>query len=168
MRLIRRLRGLLGTAAAWALAWAPVPFIIHAFTGLLSGTSARLIIGAVLGSAFSGAVAGLVFGGVLMLAERHNALGRIPGWRFALWGAAGSLTVPLLGIGAAIIQGRAPLLLPVLVGFLPYLGINALLGAACARGTLALARRAPPSITEGDAPGALPPPTRSRGSLTSA
>jgi hypothetical protein len=168
MLLFRRFRGLVRTAAAWAIAWTPLPFVVHALTGWFSGVPASIVARVVLGYAVSGALAGLVFGGVLIAAERNNALRRIPRWRFALWGAAGAVAFPLLAAVAGYLTGRAALMGPGLLGILPHLGFDAALGALCASGTLALARRAPPAIGEGGDPVALPPPAASRGSLTSA
>lgn len=85
-----------------------------------------------------GAVSGGVFAIVLMIAERRRSLAELSFTRTALWGALGSLSLPAAVMArdaiqsGVLIEGRL-LLLPVM--------LTAGLGAACAAGTLRIARQ---------------------------
>jgi len=85
-----------------------------------------------------GAVSGGIFAIVLMFAERRRSLLELATARVALWGAVGSLALPAAlmvrddFVRGVLIEGR--------LVFLP-LALIAALGAACAAGTLRIARR---------------------------
>lgn len=88
-----------------------------------------------------GALSGAIFAVVLAIAERRHTLAELSLARVALWGAIGSLALPAALTIAEVMQTPFP---PSEWRFvLAALGIAAALGAGCAVGTLALARRAP-------------------------
>lgn len=130
---LRRMRGALGMALIWGLAW---------FTG---GMVLLLIVGPdaadvpfPLFFGLLGFLAGALFSGILGLIERGRGFHQLSLPRFAGWGAAAgllfsvlfALTVTLIGAGAMLddLLFLAPLF--------------AAIGAASAGGTLALARAA--------------------------
>jgi len=112
----------------WALAW------------FMAGMGLLLIVGPnaadvpfPLGFGLLGFLAGVTFSGVLGLVEGRRRFDQMSLPRFALWGGLGGLLfsgvfVPVAGLSADAILLLGP--------------IFALAGAACASGTLALARTA--------------------------
>ena len=137
MVLRRWLRGLFGTSLTWALAWLlPAPFILHAYFEVLGNLPSWLIWRVVYLFCVRGALAGLFFGGVLMIAERRHPIETMLQRRFVLWGAAGALILPVITTANALLHGFGAILEVAL-----NLGGNALLGAVCASGTLAVASR---------------------------
>ena len=126
----RRLKGALGTALTWGVAWS--------LTGMLLGTTGflgdlRLVEYAVFGGVFAvlGFLGGGIFSTVLALTEGRRRFDQLSLPRFALWGALGgalmSLSMAALGESAALFNT---------VSFF------AVLGAASSAGSLVLARRA--------------------------
>jgi hypothetical protein len=125
---LRRIRGALALGVLWALAW-----------GLGGGGLMEAIIDphgriadiwpAVLG--IPGFFGGLIFSVVLATTERRRRFHELSLTRFGAWGAVSGA---LLGIPAIALLGLGPLILVPL----------AVLGAASASGTLALARKGAP------------------------
>lgn len=125
--LLQRVRGALGLGLVWGLAW---------FT---AGMALLLVVGPdaadvpfPLGFGALGFLAGIVFSGVLALAEGRRSFEQMSLGRFAAWGAVG-------GAAFASVFGLAAGLTGELIGLVP---IFALAGAGSAAGTLALARKA--------------------------
>ena len=107
--LLRRLRGLAISSLLWAVPWAGF--------GVLMGLAFKLglvpdwviqgppdfpagIIGALgFTGAIIGGINGLVFGGILILAERRQGLAEVPGWRAGGWGmlATGGTVLAMSG-----------------------------------------------------------------------
>lgn len=87
-----------------------------------------------------GALSGAIFAVVLAIAERRHTLAELSLARVAAWGAIGSLALPGAFTIADVMQTTFPYAQWRFV--LIVLGIAAALGAGCAAGTLALARRA--------------------------
>ena len=126
--LLRRLRGLgvaiLVGAATWGLLGLAVglAILVAVRLGPLGGffisTSPR-IPGGLLGfttvlGVIVGAINGLMFGLLLLAAERGHAIDRIPWWRFGLWGAAATgatawlaTQTPVIGAACAVLGGVA-------------------------------------------------------------
>jgi hypothetical protein len=142
---MHRLRGVLGTALTWALVWLPVGVVM----GLIALNARREVMCLycppfwdwfplfVLSWTLWGAVSGGVFAIVLMIAERRRSLAELSFTRTALWGAVGSLSLPAaLMVRDAIQSG----VLIERLGVLPVV-LTAGLGAACAAGTLRIARQ---------------------------
>jgi len=128
---MRRIRGLLGTAVTWALAWSSVGAAI----GLLNVVFAGAPIGAVvvtfaLAWAKMGFVAGAIFSVVLGVVEGRRRFDEVSLPRFAAWGAVGALFLAI-----PIAMGLT-LTIQTVVGF----GTAVLLGVGSAAGSLALAR----------------------------
>lgn len=128
---LRRMRGALGIAVSWAVAWFGVGALVGVvffgggldlatfFNGLLFGVA--------------GFIGGGSFGGLLFLAEGRRTFDQMSLPRFALWGALGGLIMSELFLG----MGRPFTMTLGLVDV-----VVALMGAASAAGSLAIARRA--------------------------
>jgi hypothetical protein len=123
---LRRIRGAVGMGMTWGLAW------------LLAGLVLLLIVGPdaadvpfPVGFAFLGFLAGVTFSGVLGVVEGHRRFDQMSLSRFALWGGSGGILFS--GI-FTVVAGLGPDVLLVLA---PVFGLS---GAACAAGSLALAR----------------------------
>ena len=148
-RWMRRVRGALGIALSWAVAW----FGAGALVGILffgGGLDlATLFNGILFGVA--GFIGGGTFGGLLVLAEGRRTFDQMSLPRFAVWGALGGLIMSELFLG----MGR-----PFTMTFGLVDGVVAFMGAASAAGSLAIARRAggnelidagePSALLEGD------------------
>ena len=128
---LRRTRGAIGVGLTWAAAWGGAGTIV--MLGFLLVTGSRpdapfpLMFGAF------GFLAGVIFSGVLGLVEGRRRFDQMSLPRFAGWGAVGGLL--LSGIWARVAS----------LGWGDVLAITpafAIACAACASGSLALARRA--------------------------
>ena len=86
-----------------------------------------------------GALSGAIFAVVLAIAERRHTLAELSFARVAVWGAMGSLALPAALTILDVVRATSPSEWRFV--FIA-LGIAAALGAGCAAGTLALARRA--------------------------
>lgn len=127
-RWIRRIRGALGLGLTWGLAW------------FGAGMALLLVIGPdaadvpfPLGFGLLGFLAGMTFSGVLGLVEGRRSFDQMSLPRFAGWGAVGGVVfsgvfVAVAGLGGAALAVLAP--------------VFAVASAACASGSLALARKA--------------------------
>jgi hypothetical protein len=111
----------------WAVAWSAAGLVPRWVLGFNPDAPFPLIFG-VLGFA-----AGVAFSGVLVLAGRRRRFDQISLPRFAAWGAAGGLLISALFAKAASLGwGDVLAVAPAL----------SLASAACAAGSLAVARRA--------------------------
>jgi hypothetical protein len=129
---LRRIRGALGTAVTWALAWSGVGIAV----GLLNVVLAGAPLGAVMATfavawAKMGFIGGAIFSVVVGVAERRRAFHEMSVPRFAAWGALGAL---VFGLPIAAALGFTA---EMVVGF----STVVLLGAGSAAGSLAIARR---------------------------
>ena len=125
---MRRIRGAVGMGLTWALAWFLAGMVLLLIVGLDAAD-----VPFPLGFAFLGFLAGVTFSGVLGLIEGRRSFEQMSVPRFALWGATGGLVFSGLFVAAA---GLGVAALAVLG---PVFGLS---GAACAAGSLALARKA--------------------------
>ena len=133
----------------WALAWLPVGGVIVLYAGSRPPRPDDLLYRPVDGSLFLtvwtiwGALSGFVFAMILSRAERRRTLSELSLARTAVWGALGAMLLPALLTALDVARGWASSPLyswrPAVVSFL----LSLVLGAACALGTLVLARRAP-------------------------
>jgi hypothetical protein len=143
--LARRLRGIAGTALAWATGWGIAGTVFGAALlatepALRSSLRAitMVLLGSIVGWAVTGAVAGVLFATVLLMAERRRTLQDLLPRRIAAWGALGGALLPLVGaaltasISGPIAAGRGAMTV----------ALGALLGGSCAFLSLKLARRA--------------------------
>lgn len=123
---LRRVRGAIGMGLTWAMAWFAAGMILLVIVGLGAADVPFPLFFALLGF-----LAGVMFSAILGIVERGRSFDQMSLPRFAAWGAAGGLL--LSGIMSAFIGGGA---------FLVLGPVFALSGAACASGSLALARMA--------------------------
>jgi hypothetical protein len=125
--LLRRVRGAIGMGVTWAVAWGVAGIVPAAATGFEADAPFSLIFGVL------GFVAGVIFSAVLALTEGRRSFEQLSLKRFAGWGAAGGLLLSVLFSRAASLEwGDVLAIVPTF----------ALASAACASGSLALARRA--------------------------
>ena len=125
-RLLRRLRGVLGTGLTWGILWAAIVYTIGVVIGVVDPDSidpgeSPVIMGAITGVV--GLVSGVAFSLLLSLAESRRTIRDLSLWRVAMWGVLGSAVFPLM-------SGRPQMLL-----------ILCSLGAASATASIALARK---------------------------
>ena len=124
---LRRARGVIGISVTWAVAWALVGSIPRWLFGFNTDAPFPLIFGVL------GFFAGVIFSGLLMLTEGRRGFGQLTLPRFAAWGAVGGVLL------SAIFTRAASLGFGDVLAIVPTFAIA---GAACASGSLALARRA--------------------------
>jgi hypothetical protein len=140
MLLIRRLRGILGTAVAWGLGWSAIALPI--FIAVVPGST---LFGRVLPAlrmasyaGMAGAVSGASFAVLVLVLERRRTLTAFSTRRAALWGA---LAGGGYSVVALVVQGLARFLEPTAVVSATLL-VGGVLGAATGSLMLLLARRA--------------------------
>ena len=158
MSIARRLRGIAGTALAWATGWGIAGTAFGAFVLATNPplrhsvrAVAMVFLGSTVGWAVTGAVSGVLFASMLILTERRHTLQQLVPRRIAAWGALGGALLPL--VGATVTTAIAG---PVaLGGGVIRVGLGALLGASCAALSLKLARRAPSELGADESPGQL-------------
>lgn len=136
---LRRLRGALGNAVTWAVAWGGVGAALGLYFGIGALPMGVSIWQAIVGTAASLAAAGFVAGGsfavVLGVMERNHTLADLRVPRLALWGAVAGMLVPTVQLLVSGFPGGMTTAMIVM-------GITGLMGAGCSAGSLALARRA--------------------------
>ena len=127
-RILRRIRGIIGTGLTWAAAWIGLGAGLGALAGFPLGSLFRLA----LSNSVGGFIAGASFALILSLAERKRTLEDLSLKRVAMWGAVGGLVVTSipLAFGAPLAFLMGPLV------------INGGIGAALASGSVAMAKRA--------------------------
>lgn len=110
--LLRRLRGILTTAALWAIPWsafgllAGVAYRLGLFPGFFIQTRPGLggiVVALGLAGAVVGAVNGAVFASLLLLAERKRSLGDLRASRTGVWGGLATGATVLLILGSPYI-----------------------------------------------------------------
>ena len=143
--MLRMLRGVLGTAIAWAVPWAlgggaALAVIGYASLAHLGSRPPELILeifwnGAMVAGVI-GALSGAAFACVVAVRERHTSFADLTVPRMLLWGAIGGGAIALASVGVAGIANAR-----VLWPLLPLVGLSTALGAASATSMLWLARR---------------------------
>lgn len=124
---MRYLRGAIGMGVTWAAALAVVGFVPRWVLGFESDLPFPLLFGGL------GFIAGVMFSVLLVLTEGRRRFDELSLWRFAAWGAVGGLLLSALFVsGAALGWGEV----------LAISATFAVASAACAAGSLAVARRA--------------------------
>ena len=143
MSVLRRLRGVLGTAVLWSLAWAPLG-IAWSFTAwITAGKTARgewgpfpPVLGPMIMCAFWGFIGGALFAITLSLfGRRESRIARLRPARVALIGGIAGAVLPLAyaGLGTALgIASYAPNML--------LIGLCAVVGAGVASTALRIAQ----------------------------
>ena len=124
---LRRIRGAIGMGLTWAVAWFGAGLILLLIVGVGAADVPFPLFFALLGF-----LAGVTFSGVLGLVEGRRRFDQMSLARFAAWGALGGL----------LLSGIFTWVAGLSEGFLVLGPVFALSGAACAAGSLALARRA--------------------------
>jgi hypothetical protein len=126
---LRRIRGAIGMGLTWGLAWGAAGTVLAVATRFKADAPFPLIFGVL------GFIAGLIFSAILSLAEGRRSFNQMSIRRFAAWGATGGLV--LSAIFARVASLGSADVAAIAVTF-------AVACAACASGSLALARRAEP------------------------
>lgn len=125
----RRIRGAIGMGLAWAAAGFVAGILLARVPGFFSDLPFALIFAPL------GFISGIIFSGILVLMGRRG-FDRMRLSRFASWGALSGLVLSGLFVAGAALRGDS------LWGeFLLFGPALATAGAACAAGSLALARR---------------------------
>ena len=139
MLLLRRARGILGTALVWCIAWLAMGSAIGLYARLRTSPAvdARFVAWMAAAWALWGAVSGALFALTVLAGERRRTLAQLSVWRVATWGALGALGLPVIFLCFVWAAGGAVTWQGVVVT----LPTSAALGAACAAGTLTLAQR---------------------------
>ncbi len=145
--MLRRLRAALTVGVVWAFVWLPIGAAVALYASARPPQPADLLFRPVDFTTFLtvwtawGGLSGTAVAAVLAAAERRRTLGDLSPARTAAWGALGSMSVPTAlvlldlsrgSVTAGLYDWRPPLVV---------LAVSAVLGAACAAATLALARR---------------------------
>jgi hypothetical protein len=124
---LRRIRGAIGMGFTWAAALAAVGGVPRWVFGVQTDAPIPIVFGAF------GFIAGITFSALLVLTEGRRGLDRMSMRRFAGWGATSGLLLSAIWANAVSLRwGEALMIAPAF----------ALACAACASGTLAVARRA--------------------------
>lgn len=124
---LRRIRGAIGLGLTWAVAWSAAGMVPRWILGFHPDAPFPLIFGVL------GFVAGFTFAGLLALTHGRRTFDQMTLPRFAVWGAVGGLLLTALFARIASLGwGDALAIAPTF----------AIASAACASGSLALARRA--------------------------
>lgn len=129
---VRRIRGAIGMGLTWAVAWLGLGAVVGLVAFDLGATG--LVYNA-LASAAAGFLGGATFAVVLGLTEGRRRFDQLSLPRFAFWGAIGGALVGGLQLLVFTLMGSAP-------SALLFIGIQGLIGAGSAVGSLALARTA--------------------------
>jgi hypothetical protein len=151
---VRRVRAAVGVGLTWGAAWFTAGMLLLLLPGFEADVPFPLLFGLL------GFLTGVTFSAILGVVERRRRFDQISLGRFAGWGAVGGLSLAVLFVAAVALAGES--LWGELVGLAP---IFAGAGAACAAGSLALARRAERHTLLD--PGAEDRATRERERLTS-
>ncbi len=136
---LQRIRGVLGTALTWAVAWFGVGTILFSFWVFgdpAAGFGLAAVVAVVAGAstfASLGFIGGAIFSTVLWITEGRRRFDQMSLPRFASWGASGGLLMSVFFLST---QTGGSLLGTVIVS-----SVLTVLGAGSAAGSLALARK---------------------------
>ena len=124
---LRRIRGAIGMGFTWGAAWSVAGMVPRWVFGFNADVPFPLVFGVL------GFVAGIIFSGLLVLIEGRRTFDQMSLPRFATWGAIGGFLLSAVFARAASLgAGDVFVIAPTF----------AVACAACASGSLALARRA--------------------------
>ena len=127
----RRIRAAIGMGLVWGAAWFGAGTLLARVPGFYSDLPFALLFAPL------GFLTGIIFSGILVVIERRRRVDRVSLSRFAGWGVvSGLLLSGTFGVAAAL---RGESLWGEFLVFGPPL---AMASAACAAGSLAIARRA--------------------------
>ena len=131
---VRRIRGAIGMGLTWGAAWSAVGLIPKWVFGFNADAPFPIIFGVL------GFVAGVMFSGLLALTAGRQRFDQMSLPRFAGWGAIGGLLLSALFAKAASLGlGDVLVIVPTFAAAC----------AACASGSLAVARRAERQVLPG-------------------
>ena len=136
MRLLRRIRGIVGTALTWAAGWGILGAVGFPLAVLVSNLPAGEIVPGILTMATFGMLTGGLFSLVVMAAERRRTLDQLNLGRVAAWGGLGS-TLLIVGLAYGFD------LTPAHGSFVLIMGG---LAAGSAAGSVTVARRSLPAV----------------------
>ena len=150
MGFLRRLRGLLGIATTWGVAFSIMMTTLLVGRWALGGfhrfaSGPRQITVALIEFFLMGGLAGTLFSLFFSSGERRQTLETLSMARVALWGFLGvSVPTAALTVGAVLMYGRGLLIAPLSIA------VAGAMGSAMSVATIKLARRAPalPERTE--------------------
>ena len=125
------MRAAIGMGLTWGAAWFGAGILLARVPGFDSDLPFALLFAPL------GVFCGIIFSGVLVVIEGRRSFDRMSVFRFAGWGAASGLLLSAIFVGGAAIRGAN-----VWGEFLLFGPALAVSSAACAAGSLALARRA--------------------------
>lgn len=157
MRLARRVRGVVGMTAIWTVGWVLAMLPLRVWDSLDLPASQRLghFLHGVGYSARWGALSGLSFALLMLLAERSGSLQDLRGWRLALWGTLAALVLPAILLVLA--PANYPLSEPTPGMLLEALVWSAAFGGGSSIGILRVARGAAADrLADGDRDAPLP------------
>jgi hypothetical protein len=127
----RRIRAAIGMGLAWGAAWFGAGTLLARVPGFYSDLPFALMFAPL------GFVSGIIFSGILVAIEGRRSFDRMSLSRFAGWGAVSGLLLSGVAVVGAALRGDT--LWREFLAFGPMLAVAS---AACAAGSLALARRA--------------------------
>ncbi len=127
----RRIRAALRMGLTWGAAWFGAGILLARVPGFFSDVPFAIIFAPL------GFVSGLVFSGILVVAEGRRRFEGMSLPRFAAWGAVSGLLLSGIFVIGAAIRGASAW-----GEFLVFGPALAMASAACSAGSLALARRA--------------------------
>lgn len=147
MRLLRLLRGTIGTAITWAVGWTLAGTALRLaqaavfdFFGLDASLLLRFTVIGGLFYAISGAFAGGLFAMLMAVNERRRTFSELSTRRVVAWGTLAGLSYPVLWFTVRTVMFGSAYIGGLLFSFI----VPAALGAASAWGMLSLARRSNP------------------------
>ncbi|MFN8573077.1 MAG: hypothetical protein U0132_13590 [Gemmatimonadaceae bacterium] len=126
-RLLRRIRGAIGMGFTWAAAWSAVGFVPRWVLGMQGDLPFPILFGGL------GFIAGVTFSALVVLTQGRRTFAQMSLPRFAAWGAVGGLLLSALFMNGVLLNWTQ--VASISTAF-------ALSSAACAAGSLAVARRA--------------------------
>ena len=123
---LRRIRGAIGMGFMWAAAWSAAGLVPRWVFGFNADVPFPLVFGVL------GFIAGVTFSGLVALTKGRRSFDQLSLARFGVWGALGGLLLSaLFGKAASLGWGDMLAIAPAFT----------LASAACASGSLAVARR---------------------------
>ena len=127
----RRIRGAIGMGLTWGAAWFGAGILLARVPGFYSDLPFALLFAPL------GFVTGIIFSGILVGIEGRRGFDRTSLWRFAGWGATSGLLLSGIFVIGAALRGES-----LWAEFLVFGPPLAMASAACAAGSLAMAKRA--------------------------
>jgi hypothetical protein len=127
----RRIRAAIGMGLTWGAAWFGAGILLARVPGFYSDLPFALLFAPL------GFVTGIMFSGLLVALERRRTVDRVSLSRVAGWGALSGLLLSGIFVVAAALRGQSSW-----GEFLVFGPPLAMASAACAAGSLAMARRA--------------------------